>query len=50
MIYIVQEFYNGKWWTAAIYTRRFYAQENMDYLSSQSNNEFRIKEFEIPED
>jgi hypothetical protein len=51
MIYIVQEFYNEKWWHSSIYVDLFHAEEMLHYLrKSESDKTFRIKLFEIPEE
>jgi hypothetical protein len=51
VIYIVQEFYDGKWWHESFYTQKFHAEEKMRYLDSlPKSGSYRIKEFPIPED
>jgi hypothetical protein len=51
MIYIVQEYYQNRWWHQSFYTDRFYAEEQLNYLrANESPKLFRIKEWQVPED
>lgn len=50
MIYIIQEFYDGKWWLIQPFTSKFHADEYLSYLTKKKDKygAYRIKEFELP--
>lgn len=51
MIYLIQEFYDGKWWLVQPFVSFFHAKEYLGYLERKDKYAvYRVKEFELSKD